>query len=319
MFAMHFSKVLQMDAESVFSCPYCSSPLSRGSHDYACGANHTFPIARSGYVNLAPAAKGGDTLTMLTARRRFLQAGHYRCLQEVIARTASRHLRTQAHGAPPVVADVGCGEGSHLAAVGNALESDIPAVRLVGLDLSKDAARMTAHRDGAWEVAVADVRRGLPLRENVTDVLLNVFAPRNAAAFSRALAPGGIALIVIPSEEHLRELREAVGLLRVEPMKLDRLVHQSAGRLALADVMSVDESRAFDVNAIEDVLAMTPNAWHLTEVQRRRAATLTRLTVTLSFRLVVFRKAVRASLENSLHWHAPMSRCSRRADRSRQP
>jgi 23S rRNA (guanine745-N1)-methyltransferase len=119
-------------------------------------------------------------------------------------------------------------------------------------------------------VAVADVRRGLPLREGSAEVLLNLFAPRNAVAFSRALTSNGIAIIAIPSEDHLAELRGAVGLLRVEPMKLERLVHQSAGHLALADI--VDESRTFDVMAIEDILMMTPNAWHLTDAQRRRAA-----------------------------------------------
>ena len=74
-------------------------------------------------------------------------------------------------------------------------------------------------------------------------------------------------------------------------MKLDRLVHQSAGYLALADVMSVDESLTFDVAAIEDILMMTPNAWHLTDAHRCRAAALTRLTVTVSFRVAVLRQA----------------------------
>ena len=150
---------------------------------------------------------------------------------------------------------------------------------------------MTARRDPSWEVAVADVRRGLPLREGSAEVLLNMFAPRNAAAFSRALAPNGIAVVAFPSEDHLVELREALDLLRVEPMKLDRLVHQSTGYLALADVVSVDESRTFDVTAIEDILVMTPNAWHVTDAQRRRAAALTRFTATVSFRVAVFRQA----------------------------
>ena len=281
-----------MAVPSVFSCPYCARALVRTARDYACAAHHTFPIARSGYVNLCPPARGGDTLAMLTARRRFLEAGHYRRLQQTIATIASRHLRSQAPGGnQPVVVDVGCGDGSHLAGIGDVIKPAIPAVRLVGLDLSKDAAKMTARRDRAWEVAVADVRRGLPLREGSAQVLLNTFAPRNAAAFSRTLSATGIAIIAVPSEDHLVELRHAVGLMGVEPMKLDRLVHQSAGYLALADVMSVDESLTFDVAAIEDILMMTPNAWHLTDAHRCRAAALTRLTVTVSFRVAVLRQA----------------------------
>jgi 23S rRNA (guanine745-N1)-methyltransferase len=237
---------------------------------------------------------------MLTARRRFLEAGHYRRLQQTIATVASRHLRARSpDGNQSVVVDVGCGEGGQLAGIGDAIKPVLPAVRLVGLDVSKDAARMTARRDRAWDVAVADVRRGLPLRDGSVQVLLNSFAPRNAAAFSRALTSNGIAIVVIPSDEHLVELRDAVGLLRVEPMKLERLVHQSAGHLALWDILSVDESCTFDVMAIEDILMMTPNAWHLTDAQRRRAAALTPMTVTVSFRVVVFRQA---GYQQQEHW-----------------
>lgn len=280
-----------MAASRVFSCPYCARALVRSGCDYVCAAHHTFPIARSGYVNLCPSAKGGDTLTMLTARRRFLDGGHYRSLQRVVATTAKRHLHSRARDVNQLVmADIGCGDGSHLAEIGSAVKREIPRVHLVGLDVSKDAARMTARRDSSWEVAVADVRRGLPLVEGSAEVLLNLFAPRNAAAFSRALTSSGIAVVAFPSEDHLVELRDALGLLRVEPMKLDRLVNQSAGYLALADVMSVDESRTFDATAIEDILMMTPNAWHLTDAQRRRAAVLTRMAVTVSFRIAVFRR-----------------------------
>ncbi len=281
-----------MAVPSVFSCPFCARALVRTARDYACAAHHTFPIARSGYVNLCPLARGGDTLAMLTARRRFLQAGHYRRLQQTIATIASRHLRSHVpDGNQPIVVDVGCGDGSHLAGIGDVIKTVIPAVRLVGVDVSKDAARMTARRDPAWEVAVADVRRGLPLQEGSAQILLNAFAPRNAAAFSRTLSATGIAIIALPSEDHLLELRHAVGLLRVEPMKLDRLVRQSAGYLALADVMSVDESLTLDGAAINDILTMTPNAWHLTDAHRCRAAALTGLTVTVSFRIAVLRQA----------------------------
>jgi 23S rRNA (guanine745-N1)-methyltransferase len=97
---------------------------------------------------LCPSAGGGDTVAMLIARRRFLEAGHYRRLQEIVATIATRHLQPQAPDAnQPVVVDVGCGEGSHLAEIGAAIKHAMPAVRLVGLDLSKAAATMTARRD----------------------------------------------------------------------------------------------------------------------------------------------------------------------------
>ncbi len=45
------------------------------------------------------------------------------------------------------------------------------------------------------------------------------------------LAPAGVVLAVTPTERHLAELREPLGLLRTEPGKADRL----AGDLALRE------------------------------------------------------------------------------------
>jgi 23S rRNA (guanine745-N1)-methyltransferase len=84
-----------MDVPNVFACPYCARTLMRRARDYVCAAHHTFPIARSGYVNLCPSADGGDTIAMLTARRRFLEGGHYSRLQQTLATIAGRHLRSR--------------------------------------------------------------------------------------------------------------------------------------------------------------------------------------------------------------------------------
>jgi hypothetical protein len=84
-------------------------------------------------------------------------------------------------------------------------------------------------------------------------------------------------------------------------MKLDRLVKQSADYLALADVVSVDQARTFDAVTVEDILVMTPNAWHLTEEQRRRARALPDLTVTVSFRVAVFRPAQEVTVRRDRH------------------
>jgi hypothetical protein len=64
--------------------------------------------SQSGYDNLCPNARGGDTPAMLTARRRFLEAGHYRRLQQAVAAIASRHLRSQAPNLDqPILVDWG--------------------------------------------------------------------------------------------------------------------------------------------------------------------------------------------------------------------
>ena len=39
---------------SLFCCPICSAPLTRGERAYTCPNGHSYDIAREGYVHLLP-------------------------------------------------------------------------------------------------------------------------------------------------------------------------------------------------------------------------------------------------------------------------
>ena len=73
---------------------------------------------------------------------------------------------------------------------------------------------------------VADTWAGLPLRAGCVDALLCVFAPRNAAEFSRVLSGAGRVVVAAPTTAHLAGLRAELGLLDVADGKADRLVGQ---------------------------------------------------------------------------------------------
>ena len=85
-------------AASCFSCPVCAGKMSRvvprdgvGPIALRCAANHSFDVAREGHVNLL-ARRGspkvtGDSSAMLRARRRFLNAGHYREVSDLVCRS----------------------------------------------------------------------------------------------------------------------------------------------------------------------------------------------------------------------------------------
>jgi 23S rRNA (guanine745-N1)-methyltransferase len=149
---------------------------------------------------------------MVAARHEFLAAGHYAPISDALA----AHART---GAAGVVADVGAGTGHHLAAVldahprrvGIALDSSAPALRRA----AKAHTRIAAVACNAWTA--------LPLNDAAAAVVLSVFAPRNAAEIRRVLHKDGIVLAVTPTERHLHELREPLGLLDTDPGKADRL------------------------------------------------------------------------------------------------
>ena len=154
----------------------------------------------------------GDTAGMIAARASFLGAGHY----APITRALAEHAAVEA---PGVIADVGAGTGQHLAAV-----LDAHAARVgIALDSSTPAMRRAARTHPRMAAVTCDAWDALPLADGAAAVVLSVFAPRGAAEIRRVLAPTGVVLAVTPTERHLAELREPLGLLRTDPGKADRL------------------------------------------------------------------------------------------------
>jgi 23S rRNA (guanine745-N1)-methyltransferase len=207
---------------------------------------------------------------MVAARAAFLDAGHLAPISSALAHRA-------ATDAPGVIADVGAGTGHHLGAVldahperaGIALDSSTPALRRA----AKAHARIVAVACDAWSA--------LPVRDDAAAVVLSVFAPRGAAEIRRILAPGGVVLAVTPTGSHLAELREPLGLLRIDPGKADRL----------ADDLGVRESERHAIEATIElsrdeallVAAMGPSAHH----DRATADLPDTIAVTLSVELTV--------------------------------
>ncbi len=81
----------------ILACPVCDSPVDLEESRCACPEGHSFDVAREGYVNLLVPqhrTKGidGDTAEMLHARRRFLEAGHYAPLRDLLAEKVATAL-----------------------------------------------------------------------------------------------------------------------------------------------------------------------------------------------------------------------------------
>src|SRR3954466_15612184 len=104
----------------------CGQTLVRGERRMVCANGHSFDIARSGYCNLlqpqdSRARQPGDSREAVMARRRFIEAGH------------EQALLSGAPASSPAL-DVGCGEGSHLAALeleeAHGVDISVPAIDL---------------------------------------------------------------------------------------------------------------------------------------------------------------------------------------------
>ncbi|QYC37902.1 23S rRNA (guanine(748)-N(1))-methyltransferase [Nonomuraea coxensis DSM 45129] len=157
----------------------------------------------------------------------------------------------------PVIVDAGAGTGHYLAAALNAVNDGIG----MAFDVSKHAVRRAARvhpRAGAF---VADVWRPLPIRDEVADVVIDVFAPRNGPEFGRILRPGGVAVVVTPAAEHLSPLVGELGLLSVDEEK-ERRVARSMEGFVLAGRRTVAFDMELDAGEVAQVVGMGPSAWH---------------------------------------------------------
>lgn len=271
---------------AVLRCPVCGGPVEAGQGSLRCPNRHTFDIARQGYVNLLSAAGGAhqaDTAAMVQARAEFLDAGHYRELAGAVAGLAA------SVPLPPgaVVLDAGAGTGHYLAAV---LDRQSDAYGLA-VDASKYALRRAA-RAHPHALAVGwDVWRPLPIRSGAVELVLNVFAPRNAAEFHRVLAPGGALIVVTPDTAHLEELVEVLELLAVDARKEERLDRALADHFRLEQEEHLRISLTLDAAAVRRLVDMGPSAWHVDAagLEARIAALDLPVRVTASFGLRRYR------------------------------
>ena len=271
---------------SLFRCPLCAAPLTRGGKTYTCPNGHSFDRAREGYVHLLPAnrkhAKApGDDKEMAAARNRFLSGGWYAPLREALCRLALAHAPAGA-----AVLDAGCGEGWYTAGVHAALARTGQVGAMAGVDLSKPSLRLAARRDREAEFAVASVYR-LPVADASVDLLLNCFSPLALEEFRRVLRPGGVYLYVVPAARHLWELKEVLN----EKPYLNREEDVPYEGFSYLEVLPVETALDLpDRETIRDLFTMTPYRWKTPRAGAARLEELDRLEVTAAFRVHVFRR-----------------------------
>ena len=291
---------------SGFCCPVCGAPLTAADRAYACPGGHSFDRGRSGYVNLLlPGGKHskapGDNPLMVTARREFLNRGHYRPLCEAVCGLLAAQLPAEQgeQGKEPAsltVLDAGCGEGYYTERFRAVLEQAGRPFLLLGVDISKAAADKAARRArqagtplSAIRYAAASVFR-LPVPDAGVDVLVNLFAPYCGEEARRVLRRDGRMLLVVPGKQHLIELKEAV---------YDRPYRKEVRDPALEGFALLERRRVeypmtlentAENREIDNLFRMTPYYYKTGRTEQLRAAALEALTVTASFECFVYRR-----------------------------
>jgi 23S rRNA (guanine745-N1)-methyltransferase len=137
---------------------------------------------------------------------------------------------------------------------------------------------------------VASIKEPLPIASSTMRVLLNIFAPRNAAEFARVLVPDGLLLVVIPGPNHLQPLRNQLSLLNIEEDKQQHVIQQFAPFFNLHDTFSLTYQLPLDRPAITSLVRMTPNYWHLSEQARKAMEEIEEVQTEIAFICLAFIK-----------------------------
>ena len=196
-------KLKRFASVTAFACPICLENLTLVESSLKCSNRHSFDLAKFGYVNLAPQIKQSTNYDKenFQNRQQILEAGFYQAILEGVSDLlASSETST-------TVLDIGCGEGFY----SRKLQESHPDKTFYAFDISKDSVQIAAKSEANWAVNwfVGDLAR-LPIKDASMDILLDIFSPANYVEFRRVLSKDGILIKVIPTENHLKEIRQMV-------------------------------------------------------------------------------------------------------------
>ena len=196
-------KLQRFASASAFACPVCQENLTLVESSLKCTNRHSFDLAKFGYINLAPQIKQSANYDKenFQNRQQILEAGFYQAILEGV----SDLLATKPSA--KTVLDIGCGEGFY----SRKLQETHSDKTFYAFDISKDSVQIAAKSEPNWAVNwfVGDLAR-LPIKDASMDILLDIFSPANYGEFRRVLSKDGILLKVIPTENHLKEIRQMV-------------------------------------------------------------------------------------------------------------
>ena len=250
-------------------CPVCGLPLSVCANTYKCVNNHSFDIAKEGYVNLLRNQRSGDSIgdskQSARSRRDFLNKNYYRLLQNSLT-----ELFADKQGS---VLDICCGEGYYTSALG-----ENAALHVYGFDISKEMIRLASKRGNATYF-VANLAT-IPVADESFDYAVHLFAPFQEKEFSRILKKGGKLYTVIPGKNHLYGLKQ---VLYDSPYYNDENLPETSC-LQLCGKKKV--SGKILLSCPEDIMAvfqMTPYYYRTSERDKKKLACLNMLETEVSF------------------------------------
>ncbi len=272
-----------------FCCPNCKQQLNKQGNSLICEKNHCFDKAKSGYVNLLLPNKmnsktPGDNKLMVDTRNEFLSKGYYNVLKEELCKKIVEIAKSFNKESIDLL-DAGCGEGYYTSAMANTLKENNLKANILGVDISKFALNIAAKSTQDVHFGVSSVF-DMPIPDNSCDIVTELFAPYCGEEFHRALKPDGVLILVIPSEEHLYELKNAI---------YENAYKNEVKDYKLEGFTLINKTEVFSqiqINNKEDIknlFMMTPYYYKTSKEDTARLMKLDRLNTKIQFEILCYR------------------------------
>ena len=250
-------KLQRFASATAFACPICQENLTLLETNFKCCNRHSFDLAKFGYVNLAPQIKQPANYDKenFQNRQQILEAGFYQAILDAVSDLLASSKTTI------TILDIGCGEGFY----SRKLQESHSEKTFYAFDISKDSVQIAAKSEPNWAVNwfVGDLAR-LPIKDANMDILLDIFSPANYGEFRRVLSKDGILIKVIPTENHLKEIRQRVQdqLTNKEYSNQDIKEHFQE-HFTILSSQTASLTKTITAEQLQALLSMTPLLFHV--------------------------------------------------------
>ena len=250
-------KLQRFASATAFACPICQENLTLLETSFKCCNRHSFDLAKFGYVNLAPQIKQSANYDKenFQNRQQILEAGFYQAILDAVSDLLASSKTTT------TILDIGCGEGFY----SRKLQESHSEKTFYAFDISKDSVQIAAKSEPNWAVNwfVGDLAR-LPIKDASMDILLDIFSPANYGEFRRVLSKDGILIKVIPTENHLKEIRQKVQdqLTNKEYSNQD-IKNHFQNNFTILSSKTASLTKPITVEQLQALLSMTPLLFHI--------------------------------------------------------
>lgn len=254
-------KLQRFASATAFACPICQENLTLVESSLKCNNRHSFDLAKFGYVNLAPQIKQSANYDKenFQNRQQILEAGFYQAILEGVSDLLATNPSAK------TVLDIGCGEGFY----SRKLQESHSEKTFYAFDISKDSVQIAAKSESNWAVNwfVGDLAR-LPIKDASMDILFDIFSPANYGEFRRVLSKDGILIKVIPTKNHLKEIRQKVqNQLTNKDYSNQDIKNHFQEHFTILSNQTASLTKTITAEQLQALLSMTPLLFHIDQTK----------------------------------------------------